>query len=891
MIYELSGEKYLAMEIVEITSFPGNKETEGGKNTPSAIAVLFQHLLLESHKLCGDGTCLEFLWVTEEIENQTFSSRIHIYCIIRRIGNRKEQAESQVVSIKSNFVTALSSNGCKIEEIRWKEGNFDALLSKVCSQCVYAIVKSEKTISNSNSLYPYYYADVIPGENPNNFNDLIATLSCQKHSAVSFQVFTTSWTEAEKYLVNEVTAELGRIKEGTVVNGQPYKDLLAEEPLKCFAYYEEHREQPMFLYNILTYGNQSDCASLAAKIISLLQGGRMKKATSDCLCLNITGEQINLKSQLPVYGWNINNKLLYLYRNKAIQASFPLAQKLFRLPYLMTAEEASTFFRIPLYEKTMGAIASSQGMQMVEQFSADVVNKENIQFGWLQAGGVKKIYIGCTKKALTKHALIVGTPGSGKTTFAVSLLLQFAKRGIPFLAIEPTKTEYRAMLEVIPELQIFTPGNQTVSPFVINPFIPPKGIRVEQYIPSLASAFKAAFSMPSPLDMIFLKAIRACYIQYGWKDYSKSGDSDATAFGLYEFIMVFKKMLVDSTYSKEVKGNLESAGLLRLMNLIEQNSNIYDSIHTVPIEDLLSVPTVLELNSIDNAEQKALIMALLLINICVYTKHNQVGDGELKNAILIDEAHVVFDGGSGGEDKADSKGTTVKALQDMVAEIRSYGTSILIADQSPSKVSREIVANTDIKVAFRLVQTTEKNIIADSTNMDEDALEKLSRLKPGEAFVYYSRLDAPQIVYTEDIREKEGIRLSVSDEEVAEHDVYWHQHKMLLKPYSECRYCMTDSKTCEFDMRADCEYLANVAIQKYRNSIKNTKDLKKCVFYLPVLMEKEFSVYSPEQKQKMIICSRIKVLRKLIMEKNLMISKEEKRVILTEFPSEKNKEL
>lgn len=82
------------------------------------------------------------------------------------------------------------------------------------------------------------------------------------------------------------------------------------------------------------------------------------------------------------------------------------------------------------------------------------------------------------------------------------------------------------MIDAIPELQIFTPGNNGISPFVINPFIPPRGITIEQYIPSLASAFKAAFSMPSPLDTVFQQAIREAYVQYGWKDYSTAQDDD-----------------------------------------------------------------------------------------------------------------------------------------------------------------------------------------------------------------------------------------------------------------------------------------------------------------------------------------------------------------------------
>jgi DNA helicase HerA-like ATPase len=93
-------------------------------------------------------------------------------------------------------------------------------------------------------------------------------------------------------------------------------------------------------------------------------------------------------------------------------------------------------------------------------------------------------------------------------------------------------------------------------------------------------------------------------------------------------------------------------------------------------------------------------MALLLINIGVYTKNNQLGDGRLKNIIMIDEAHVLLGGGSSSNPEgADSQGATIKSLQDMIAEIRSYGTGIIIADQSPTKVSREVVANTDIKIS------------------------------------------------------------------------------------------------------------------------------------------------------------------------------------------------
>ena len=556
---------------------------------------------------------------------------------------------------------------------------------------------------------------------------------------------------------------------------------------------------------------------------------------------------------------------------------------------MVTPEEAASFFGLPLYEKATPAIICTQTTQGREQFSQKVVDENNVQIGELITNDPSQIMIGCPNKAFTKHMLVVGTPGSGKTTFSINLLLQFARRGIPFLAIEPTKSEYRAMIEAIPDLRIFTPGNNTVSPFIINPFIPPKGIRIEQYIPSLASAFKAAFSMPAPLDMIFLKAIRTCYIQYGWKDYSMLGDKDVQLFGLYEFILVFKRLLEHTTYSSEVRGNIESAGLLRLTNLIEQNSNIYDTINTVPIEDLLTAPTVLELNSIDNAEQKSLIMALLLINICVYTKHNQAGDGELKNVILIDEAHVLLGGGVpvNREGSADSQGTTIKALQDMIAEIRSYGTSIIIADQSPTKVSREVVANTDIKVAFRLVQSVEKELIADSTNMDEEAQKNLSRLHPGEAYIYYSLLEEPQLVMTEDVLEMEGLHLNVSDKEVAEKCTYWESHLKQLCPYKECAYSESCNEACDFILRSNAEYIANNAFSIYRHEIKTNEDLRKCIYNLPLLMKKEFDKFPNLDIEKLYKCSRIKTMRKIMLELPVSITEKEARRVISEFPSDR----
>lgn len=788
-IYELKNNQFLGLNILEIVAFPGieiygNQHEDNCKRNGEA----FLKILVELHKLSNRNTVFEFLWLTEKVDNQVFKSQIHIYFILRKIGSKKEHVRYELDNIQKDINQSLHSLQYNLKEINVNESGFQKILQELDDSCVFSIGKKEKCIAGSKSIYPYYFCDVIPNDNYSNFNNLIYMLGQNEGCGISFQLFPTDFTKEEIYMISELSSELTRITEGIQIYYQQYKDILALEPLKVYSYYNERKISPIFQYNILVFGARGDCAALATKMISFLQSGEKRITTADFVCIDLCKEHINIKKYLPNYPWNVNQTLLFKYRDTKGMSKVPFAQKLFRLSNIVSVEEAASFFRLPLYENNMASLKNNFMIQVQEQFANEIVNGDNIKMGRLALTGETDVTLGCPENVFTKHALIVGTPGSGKTTFALNLLLQFAERGIPFLAIEPTKTEYRAMLDRIPELQIFTPGKNDVSPFIINPFIPPKGIKVEQYRYSLLSAFQAAFSMLPPLDMIFFKAIRECYAEFGWKDYSQYGDKDVTVFGLYEFILVFKKIIAQMKYSGEVKGNIESAGLLRLTNLLEQNSNIYDSIHTVPIEDLLKKPTVLELNFIDNIEQKALLMALILINICLYTKNHSSADSNLKNIVLIDEAHVLLGAQSGQTGEADAGTMTVQALQSMVAEIRSLGTGIIIADQMPTKISREIIANTDIKISFRLVQATEKALIADSTNMDETKTENLSRLKPGEAYIYFHKLDTPQNIITEDIREREHIKLTISDTDIVSRMTYWDRNKALLKPYRNVHF-------------------------------------------------------------------------------------------------------
>lgn len=872
--YELKDKRYIGVSVLEVLSFPNVPDVLSEREKACAnISKCFKQATSELHKLGGSTAAYEMLWVTEKVANQLFNSFVRIFFVIRKIGANKAAIKSDVERLQEHFLSVLSSRQYAAKEI-----DVDKLISMVdgidlAYRC--GIVKAERYAANSTSVYPYYFTDIIPGNNYENFESLIAAMSETGDAAISFQLFPTALSDSERAIINELTNELLQFSTGTVINnGRVYKDVAATEPSKFYTYYNERKAYPFFLYNLLVFGSSETCKRLSSKLISFLQSGTDKVNSAEFACVDLTNEKVDLVKSFPNYVWNINAKLQYQYRDLRYQTVIPFAAYLKRMPYLLSLDEAATFFKLPLYEESMFALKNDAIYQTHEQFADEVVDGSGIVFGEATANGAK-VSVGCPESYFAKHAMIVGSPGSGKTTFSVGLLLQFYKKKIPFLAIEPTKSEYRAMIDVIPELQIFTPGKNHVSPFILNPFIPPRGIRVEQYIPSLASAFKAAFSMPNPLDIAFLKSIKECYLQYGWKDYSVVGDKGTSVFGLYEFILFFKEKIKNIYSDPTVRGRMESAGVLRLSNLIEQNSNIYDTVNSISIEDMLTKPTVLELNAIENSEQKALLMALILIMVCVYTYNHQAGDGELKNILLIDEAHVLLGNNRNvlnSENKADSEGAAVRALEDMIAAIRSYGTGIIIADQSAVSIGRRIVANTDIKVAFRLVESAEKEIIADSSNMGAKEKEQLSRLESGEAFVYHHKLSTAQMIRSEDIRKENNIRLVVSDQEIAKRMTYWSTRKALLRPYHECELCKSCVRDCDFILRSDADYIAAKALRKYRKGIVDDVTLKKCLFHLPKLMNEDFDGYSGEKYFRLIDCTRIRLFRKSLMELSVAAS-------------------
>lgn len=883
-VTQLGNGMLVGIKVAEITTIPYfeliNKNLDKANQSNH---VFFSQLLNGFYRKCEDGMAsLELLFSSVAVDNQTYKAQVKMHLIIRQMGTDINHIEAALEGFENNLKNEFTDN---FFDIKFYDAellsSFKSHLGSISTSSVMSVSKKEdgtvSTLSQDGFIYHTFVPE--PAENINT-SSISNVLSQYPHSAISMQIIPTRYNQSE-LLGIENTSKMLQYYAGNMMRQMMRPDQTFQNILGTYQTYVMSEKEDLYYYNFVILSDEYCAYDIASKLVDGLEdpakiGGSAYEANK------VSIQNLRLVDIFPVMPWSMSNTLIYTDRNNYIWNGKTRPEHFIRLKQLITARELRAVFKIPIDDgKTIG-IDSKKVLINREKLNDSIISEGNFKVGKIKNaarnGFGDGAHAGIPLNQFTKHGLIVGMPGSGKTNFSLGLLLQFWKDfKIPFLAIEPTKTEYRSLIDPIPELQIFTPGKNNVSPFVINPFIPPRGVTVESYTPSLAAAFKASFSMPNPLPDIFLGAINDCYTEYGWKKNSTVDDPDIELFGMYEFIKVFKKTIEHSNYKGETKANIESAGIVRLISLIEQNSNIYDTIHTIPIEDLLTHPTVLELNAINNKEQKSLIMALMLILFCVYTKNNVSGDGKLKNVLLIDEAHVLLGhGGSAGTDGADSQGSTVETLEDLIKEIRSYGTSIIIADQSPTSVGKEIVANTDVKIMFKLVEKDNKDAVRTATNMSDLNYELLGRLGVGEALLHFGKLDNHLQISTYNVHDKAEIRDVILDNQLDGKITYWTEHQELLMAHRECKYNCCCDGYCDQELRTNADFVATRLINEKLFAIETKEEFLK---YL-VTMNSDIKAISDKFgtitfTKKFLNCTKIKFLRKALMKKDFGIESDE----------------
>ena len=829
-------------------------------STLSEVYQIYQSISVDKGTL--QDVALELLWTTSEVQNQPYNADIRLFVIARSISDSQQSAADNV-----NALIAAVDRELKLQkyETAYLDAEGMAYISNFADgKEIRAVVRQERTEDLQNPLLPYCYNyDKLPADT-GDLSKLVDILIQYPDNAVSFQIMPTVFSPAESSIIGTSLQALEQLSKGVSDGTNIVKNSLADIPAITYKYYQDHKSSPLFLFNALVYAGKGTAPSVSARLHSLLANGAEESA--DLSVVDLSAYTSGIYGNFLALPWFVNETLIYNLRNPEFWDEFNFSpEAYYRLPYIVTNQEAVEFFRMPVGSNRISAgLKINESEKGSKAYADKVINVSDIPVGKLRAS-TKNDTIGFSLKDLTRHMLITGSPGSGKTTFSVGLLDRLWKEyNIPFLVIEPAKNEYRALVQSIPDLQVFTPGKSFISPFVYNPFVPPENVRLEAYKSTLKTAFAAAIPLQTPLDKIFDETVNNCYSDFRWIDTYTSKDGGKT-FNIHDFISCFERTFEAIGYTGDAK-NIGRAGSVRLNSL----ARLFESYSTIPIKDLITKPTVIELAAIENREEKALIIALILLAVLSYVNANYLGDGKLKNVILLEEAHVLLEGAGNNTEGTNAGAVAQELIKRMLAEIRAYGVGLVIADQSPKKVTTDVVGLTDIKLTFRLVEGADKQIIADSTSMSETQMQRLSRLKTGEAVLFYNRLNEPEEVITADYRLENKISTTLSDEDIASLSTYWKSREEMLRPYPQCKCVKYCNKTCDYGRRVLAREVARrIFNNNFRRDERNIEVVKKVFSQISNLVKAElnYEEFTPE----LLSCVKVHLWRKIKYETHIPV--------------------
>jgi len=500
---------------------------------------------------------------------------------------------------------------------------------------------------------------------------------------------------------------------------------------------EYGRNKGIFNASIYLLSNEKGTLlKLGNTIRSLFSGIEDNKAPLKLTYLTNKNEINNIKN-LQISSSNISLK------NNMQQASLLFSKNSNKIASWLSTNELSVIAGLP--QKEVVGLPLKEEVEFGLNIKTHKMKEENkLLLGSLvRSGAVLDIAVNIDKNHLNKHTFITGVTGSGKTTTCQRIL---ESANIPFMVIEPAKTEYRVLSKTNKNLLIFTLGDDSVAPFRINPFEFFKGENITSRVDMIKANIEAAFDMEAAIPQIIESALYKCYEAYGW-DIATSTNThyeDPFADGIYSFptlsdlIQQTEIVVKEQGFDDRLKNDYIGSIKARLQGLlVGAKGFMLNTPRSIDFADLIEKDVILELEEIKNGAEKSLIMGFVLINlneaIKLKYKEYKKQNKDFKHITLIEEAHRLLSKYIPGDNP--SKKLGVETFADMLAEVRKYGESLIIVDQIPDKLTPEVLKNTNTKIVHKLFASDDKNAIGNTMALDDEQKAFLSNLEAGRAIV------------------------------------------------------------------------------------------------------------------------------------------------------------
>ena len=441
-----------------------------------------------------------------------------------------------------------------------------------------------------------------------------------------------------------------------------------------------------YLRSFAKYLSANQLFSLKIQVMSAFSSQAMEIANS--FCSQLSFGEINTTSHLKCFSletkdasvlasdWEGCNHYFYSLVDQKYESDDPeIVSFVKRQNYLCDTAEVMALFRLPTSDEKGLPGFYTQPVRPFFQpsFRKEVVDSERIYLGNIEKsiGDKKPLPFSIPVEDLVKHGLIVGSTGSGKTNTTLSFVRSLIEKNIPFLIIEPVKSEYYQELSEyaasrkikINKFNFKNPYNKDgkCNPEFLrfNPMFPVDStsartnpgseISILQHISLIKGCFNAAFPMYGIMPMILEQCLYDLYYRsfdsdenalfnpetspkhFFSKPYKQLDDNEQYLYdnlNIRGLLNEIDEHLTDEmAYSSQDRSDIGNPLRRRIAKLTRGvlghclcphlwvDKNEQKSLIENNIAKILTEPTIIELEHLGDNDEKALVMAFLLTYI------------------------------------------------------------------------------------------------------------------------------------------------------------------------------------------------------------------------------------------------------------------------------------
>lgn len=405
---------------------------------------------------------------------------------------------------------------------------------------------------------------------------------------------------------------------------------------------------------------------------------------------------------------------------------------------------------------------------------AEVMNPENkITIGNIvDTGIVRNGTYDIDVNSLVRHALVVGSTGSGKSTTCKRILSEVIRRDIPVLIIEPAKDDYvRWAIEMNKKLPpedqfvIYMPGMEEIDGYPlmdlhINLFepaaVPGAKVNLLQHSETFTTLLNACLPSEEVVPILIEEVAydTICdYVECCNRNFESEAIEPLEQYPDIDLMLeTAYEVMERKRYADINKDNLTEVLVTRFKSLKRgTRGKILNVTKSTDYNELFGRNVVINLSNLSGSKDKALIMSLLMQALYEYREscyrndvyyRREARKNRLLHLTVVEEAHNVLLKPRENQNSGNPQQAAADLFGRMLSEVREYGQGLLVADQVPTRLIEDVTKNTNYKIVHRLTAPDDQEVMASCMAFRDDQKYIIPALEKGNAIICGDEDDA-----------------------------------------------------------------------------------------------------------------------------------------------------